>query len=125
MTPTNSLLELAWRCEEASEGSSELDLAISEAILSPDDFDELRSDIIHLGRSAPRYSSSLDAAMTLVSDDRGVTLQGRANAWMATVFSGHYSDPFCKSPALALCAAALRARDYETTTSEPASRIVG
>lgn len=75
-------------------------------------------------RDSARYTASLDAAMTLVPDGMEFTLHHWRNAskeapYLATakVQLGSIMDPetkadFCRSPALALTAAALRAKSH-------------
>jgi hypothetical protein len=67
-------------------------------------------------RSAPLFTASLDAAMTLVPEGWGRVEYGRyikpADQFWAQISSDHLLEGSenCTTPALALCAAALRAR---------------
>jgi hypothetical protein len=123
----NALLELAEQCERATESDRELDTAIFAA-LNPDWFphktqkhffvnsEKLRDTEYQSRntRTVPRYTASLDAAMTLVpeyhtaaifSDGSGSVVPAESDEdafFAATVYAA--------TPALALCAAALRAR---------------
>ncbi|MDO7841117.1 hypothetical protein Q5H94_02150 [Sphingomonas sp. CA1-15] len=65
--------------------------------------------------SAPRYTSSLDAAMSLVPKDWHITVRGLNDSWhvsMNPTRRGPIAETFAfaATPALALTAAALRAR---------------
>lgn len=141
----SALLELAARCEAATGADREMDAAIAVSLnigargLLPDDHEYLarvRKDdgcapgtywfVCRSGRSlrtAEAYTASLDAAMSLVPEghdwslhvDNGEALAGCEPAsddgcWCA--------DRHAATPALALCAAALRAR---ATLSPPPS----
>lgn len=106
-----TILELAERCEQATGEDAYLDLDIHKALnLDMAEYFTL-SD-------APNYCGSIDAAMTLVPEGAyggivfGVDDDGKARAG---AFVG--SDPALQAdereaatPALALCAAALRSR---------------
>ena len=100
-------LELAERCEQATGPSPDLDKGIAVACR-------------HTPTNRPRYyTASLDAAMTLVREGHGwrlwvpnsespepspfVTLWGNRREYAPR-------DSIAATPALALCAAALRAR---------------
>jgi hypothetical protein len=108
-------LELAERCEKATGEDLELDLAIGDAVgtwpAKPNTFKFPR-----------RYSRSLDAAMTLVPEGLiwAVTNCGAEDRLIpdmsvASAVVGKADDPskpsVAATPALALCAAALRARE--------------
>lgn len=104
-----SMMELAARCEAATGGDRQLDEAIRLAVggrLVP---------VIQpwtMGRGAPLYTSSLDAAMGMVDND-GCSLIGPmfgSGMWQATTGQDGEHQADARSPALALCAAALRAR---------------
>ena len=98
------MTELARRCEEAEGPDRNLDAMIHFAI---------KNGIgCGMAQDAPAYTSSLDAAMTLVPD--GWTLfhlDGPFNngPCHATVANGDFAEGEAETPALALCAAALRA----------------
>lgn len=91
---------LARRCE-SEEPSWQLDIAIGEAVFG----------VKYGTAGAPRFSSSLDAAVSLVpsehKDHWGVAQAGPD--CVAHVGNQENEGP-AKTPALALCAAALRAR---------------
>jgi hypothetical protein len=99
----SALLELAERCEAATDADIELDLDITKALGLA-------------GRSAltlTRFTASIDAALTLVPEgwDRQVAYWARtglARAWL--VRDGKTTEGNAKTEALAICAAALRAR---------------
>ncbi len=86
-----TLLELAERCEAATGPSYVLDLEIAE-VIAPTEL-----------AWQPPYTASLDAAMMLVPDHDGWIIMGNS-AKVGRQISG------AATPALALCAAALRAR---------------
>jgi hypothetical protein len=141
MTPsiTETLLQLADRCEKATGPDRELDTAIQlgrgYSLRQPEGssryatvrwHDERGNCISWLetaGDFPPRYTASLDAAMTLVLEGhtwslfdggwagverRGATLDGDETIATATRCGA--------TPALALCAAALRARAADRAT---------
>lgn len=98
-----SLIALAERCEAATGPDRELDKRI---FLHAGDFSEA------LREMPPAYTASLDAAMTLVPKGwYWRTDQGR-NAGGACFKADSHEQIFtlADAPALALCAAALRAR---------------
>jgi hypothetical protein len=109
-----TLLELAERCEKATGPDDALDWAAAEAI-----------------GCAPGlpYSASLDAAMTLVPDgyEWGCGSWGNPDtdgpwAWCATRQQSADNDldyGKAATPALALCAAALKARAAECVPNTP------
>ena len=119
------LLELAERCEAATEGSLDLDNAIRDAAGEPRE----------PGSSpTPYYTASVDAALTLVPEGWRVGFEdnascddpGKVYAWVWPFESrydpdwqmgqeGQQSNPdalkgYAATRALAICAAALRAR---------------
>jgi hypothetical protein len=95
-----TLLELAERCEKATGPDVDLDLDISEATGG------WKALATWKGVS---YTASLDAAMTLVPDGQNFNLFWRAEEGAG--FAGvDGSSTKAATPALALCAAALRAR---------------
>jgi hypothetical protein len=98
-----TLSELIAKLEEAEEGSRELDCEIYVALGNP---------LLRAVGKAPRYSSSLDAALTLVPEGSYAKLQiGRnhAKGW-AWVELRDVEAVARSTPALALCIAALKAR---------------
>lgn len=105
----DELLALADRCEAATGADTELDALIY-----------MRADAEN-GSFETRYTASLDAAMTLVEVDEywrlGNDGEGPDPAdFKATVTSHdgvadmHFHDAVAATPALALCAAALRVK---------------
>ena len=132
----SSLSELIERVENASGKDRELDAAIACAIFKTIKTDD---DLIyrvpvrkcddcaagtywHVSRSgrslhtAPLYTGSIDAALTLVPEGMGFNLQGNTNLFYAVV-AGHYSKPTA-TPALAIVAACLKARLLDAASSE-------
>src|SRR3569832_1648284 len=124
VTVGSGLLELAERCEAATRPDRELDWDIADAMGS--------NGSIHKRVAAPRYTASLDAAMTLVPEHGAVERSGwhtigtpwaGFEIWMYREENGTWlhssSDPITEgnaaTPALALCAAALRARASQAT----------
>jgi hypothetical protein len=95
-----SLLELADRCEDATGPDGSLDKEIAKARYG----DGIRPPKV-------AFTASLDAAMALVPESIELTLDISKPRSTAQLFG---SDPLSSAtgatPALALCAAALRAR---------------
>ncbi len=118
-----TLLELAERCENSPGPDRELDAWImgktDDPAWSDMDCEYARSDPDRTC-GAPRYTASFDAAMTLVPEDRAVELAMSPTApCHAAVICGEperWNRGFAATPALALCAAALRARAAITET---------
>ncbi len=135
-----TLLTLAWRCEKATGPDRPISWYIWEAVEMPIIDEWSRNG------SAPAYTDSLDAAMSLVPEGwRWVLRQANADeckgAFFCRLESGDFKsitwgkggeyitdvisgvDVFCWSatPALALCAAALRARATLDPTGEKIS----
>ncbi len=113
-TEAEKLLELADYCEAAMGPSVRLDECIYDAINTPEGVDPLSLDPPDI---TPAYTNSLDAAMTLVPTDEF----GEPVLWQ--IFSGGHTKPEVRvitdagefdasgnTDAIALCAAALRAR---------------
>jgi hypothetical protein len=120
MTDPTTLLALADRCEQAAGPDRELDVAIARALdwkpLYRDDYSKWwppaavedsrarkRSILHHPTQPLPAFTASLDAAVTLVPEGYG---------WMVmkNVAKVGRWPKRAATPALALCAAALRAR---------------
>ena len=118
---SKELIDLAERCEKATGPDSELDLLIRDTVFQP---------CINPGAE---YTASLDAAMTLVPKGWALSLRETTDgdrrdhsgdplaAWTAALIEhkntgykvdqrGCWRRGFAATPALALCAAALRAR---------------
>jgi hypothetical protein len=115
--------ELIAKLEAATEGSRELDIAVAFVTDKPASYtDRLNDD----GSRAPsnvrcgHYTTSLDAALTLVPEhhrfllDKRPYAEGRRDGYRAVVY--RQADPempessWAATPALALCIAALKAR---------------
>jgi hypothetical protein len=130
-----TLLELAERCEQAGEGSRDLSDRIAEGAGYREDNERSphRWWFNPQGREfigyPPDYSRSLDAAMTLVPEghvmfvantgveDRSKPDFGRCSAIVGppeTTGTGYSTGA---TPALALCAAAIRARSTLSNVS--------
>jgi hypothetical protein len=105
MTDPTALLALADRCEQAAGPDYELDLAIWTSLVILSGFRPSRTD----------YTASLDAAVTLVPEGHEWL---RKSGQCMTVYRvpadpkewARHIDARGATPALALCAAALRAR---------------
>lgn len=126
MADRDGLLALAERCE-TEEPSRELDASIAAACRVCDDEGlgrnaayEFEADgkrvTVYSGKtrllvySPKRYTTSIDAAVTLVPDGRPFVLRVFVQYTMATISSiPEAVMGKAKTPALALCAAALRA----------------
>ena len=112
-----TLLAVADRCER-EEPNDELNWSIMEAV-RPD----------HGQTQATPYGHSLDAAVTLVPEGMGWSCGDhspggvRVGNYLASVWafkrSARIDYCFAKTPALALCAAALRARAALSNASVP------
>jgi hypothetical protein len=96
--------ELIKRLEEATEGSAGLDHEIADAVGFP-----------MLARAIPYYTTSLDAALTLVPEGAIWTIScGDGEPGFAFIDTGgRIEEHDAATPALALCIAALRARSGE------------
>ena len=103
-------MTLADRIEALDGPCREVDLAIERAVNTSAIHDD------HLDRfpeTAKRYTASLDAAMTLVPDGCGRSYDDMDNGECLWRLEPDDDSQFwgrAKTPALALCAAALRAR---------------
>jgi hypothetical protein len=123
---TTEMIELAERCEQATGPDDDLDCAIHEQFggtpqIAPG----------HRWSSTPRYTVSLDAAMTLVPGidwewslewESGSLLYHPDIEQFARAKIGDPTlrmDAECVTPALALCAAALRARAAQARETKP------
>jgi hypothetical protein len=125
------LLELADACEAAEGPDRELDCAIAVSAANffeiPPRYDggpigygyhDAKGAEIHPGHGGdqmvPAYTASIDAAMTLVPEGCDVTLDREKGFGAALVFDTLGVDTIgaarATTPALALCAASLRAR---------------
>ena len=132
MTQPNELADL---CERAGAPSRELDCAIKIATTGDTQFGScwpfhpenppMLSEYVEHFRAVlddddaipdsavPRYTASIDAALTLVPGSDWVLSAGSYEPCLATIYSGDDrvagSHGYAKTPALALVAAALRA----------------
>lgn len=104
---SQKLIELAERCEAAAGANHQLEIDICK-VVEPDRPAGLRT---------PNYTYSADAAMTLVPEGQGCTIvqniggfPHRATVWTTKGAVADIQGQPGATPALALCAAALRAR---------------
>jgi len=121
-----SLIEIIARLEAATEGSRELDAQISSARGIQCFVEFTDTELVHYildravaqgKRELPRYTTSLDAALTLVPEgyDLGA-LTRHEGKWLAATYSpknpylGWASRGQHDNRVLALCIAALKAR---------------
>jgi hypothetical protein len=126
MTDPITLLALAERCEHAAGPDRELDAEISVAVGRHETHVERRSDGTtkllpwrgdgtgSYNIDCRRYTASLDAAVTLAPDGWRWWINSSpfARCWLVAndrIVDKAQSEK-CATPALALCAAALRAR---------------
>lgn len=114
-----NLIKLAERVEAATGPDRELDAEICraagwEVVRDRHDGKDYYEPVAgYSWQPVPAYTSSLDAAMQLVPEDRpkwAVTGRNSATVGMNGGEVGHIEWVFAATPALALCAAALRAR---------------
>jgi len=108
------MTDLIARLEAAAEGSRELDVEIQRHRTGhPDDhWYELNGKWAR-NECPPRYTTSLDAALTLVPEGWFVRkLAEYEDGWTCTLIKGARNEngASAATPALALCIAALRAR---------------
>lgn len=99
---SDELLKLAERCEAATGPDYEIDAQIADAIG--------KGSWYAVGNPAWKFTASLDAAMTLVPEGCHWWMPFPNEARIAN--DEHVLTPLpqrCATPALALCAAALRA----------------
>lgn len=144
---TSNLLELAERAERAEEPDRELDalievqrrrLAAYAAGLNDSNRAQWQASANggvhdpHTVYTAPYFTASIDAALSLVPEGAGVRLdrywiaEREGPVWMASICSGGVPENprqvfevwDCVTPALALVAAALRARSTNTNEGE-------
>jgi hypothetical protein len=125
MTDPATLLALAERCEQAAGADRELDVAIARALgwkpLYRDDYskwwppaavadarERKRSILHHPTQPLPKFTASLDAAVTLVPEGWFWEVRDDGVAWVTRPDGGMPGT--AAAPALALVAAALRAR---------------
>jgi hypothetical protein len=135
--PKDKLLELAERCEAATGPDRELDAAVCApdyrrllgapfVSLSPDarrvEFGTHHQGEDHIvySREPLPVTASLDAAMTLVPEGWCFELGDWEGAWARVFVNGNTERCFAEAatPALALCAAALRSRSQTTEPGE-------
>jgi hypothetical protein len=107
------LIGLAERCERAAGPLRELEMDIHDAILGRDHTpNSFQTD----GSRIARYTASLDAAMTLVPEGLVWSLNTFGNPSKASAYVMNEQgeqwrcNDYPATPALALCAAAMRAR---------------
>ena len=121
-----ALLDLAVRCEQATGPDRELDAEIAKAVgAKHGPFEKVSMEtrsVTYYDEIATAYSASIDAALTLVPE--GCQYQLDSHYHVARVW--HYWEPYCadddgsehfdaeaNTEALALCAAAIRAKAKE------------
>ena len=121
MTHQPKLVELAERCEAATGPDRKLDMAIVHALSGVlgepwpeatgmrmveacDSFEDSRDTVA-------RYTASLDAAMTLVPEGWIWDVTSTGTAWVMEDGGDPQLFGDAATPALALCAAALRAKE--------------
>lgn len=104
-----TLQSLAARCEGAKGADRELDEAIRVAV-GGRRVPVMGSWVVDYG--APAYTASLDAAMGLVPEPKSFNMShaGNSVARVDILPDGPEFSGYAPTPALALCAAALRAR---------------
>lgn len=119
------MTDLLTRLEQAEEGSRELDVAVwVETGGQVANQDRLTAEMLRISRfsHAPHYTTSLDAALTLVPEGwrtRDATNWGGGWDWIlwkhpdGKRWTGRVMGA-APIPALALCLAALKARGAET-----------
>lgn len=111
----DTLLTIAERCEAAAGPARDLDADIGEAVTG---WERPSGGV---WQTTPHYTASLGAAMTLVPEGWAVQIVRTANGKRGGANLYLFSDPStqepsgrqqgsAETPALALCAAALRAR---------------
>ena len=109
MTDTKALLELAARCEAARGADTEIDARIWHTVYGASNGWE------YDGYPRKSFTASLDAAMTLVPTGHIWAIEGgphceeKAAAWCSDKKVFDSKPSFAATPALALCAASLRA----------------
>lgn len=112
----SEILKLAERCEAASGANYALEREIAEAVGHPS-AKASGFQMQYEGVRLPSYTASLDAAMTLVPEGCDVTLDVEKGRGGAIVFDDLGVEGIGRSsaatPALALCAASLRARSAQ------------
>lgn len=113
------LLALAAECEKAEGPDRELDGKIAAALGLPHGpWEEVHLEARSVSsgpEQARSYSGSIDAALTLVPERQGFTLSHDGPASVSAMvtpipYRASYTWTRAATPALALCAAALRAR---------------
>jgi hypothetical protein len=112
-----SNLDIAKRCEASTCPDWKLDGLIAEAVGSIVTDEWGLSGTFQRGRGyvAKPYTASVDCALELVPEHFHAQIQGVNDAWFAMVNSaainsGVAASANARTPALALCAAALRVR---------------
>jgi hypothetical protein len=116
-----TLLELAERCEKVEAPSYDLNVSIHRVVRAfPEDWPRA-----YAGASPTNYTGSIDAAMTLVPEGLMVAAvkfsngTGRSNIHDGKDVGGSGIDVRAATPALALCAAALRASAAQSKEGNP------
>lgn len=119
MTDAKTLIELAKRCEKATGPDRELDDRIDVAVFPERHavahvFAERQGPFCRWLNRCPRYTASLDAALTLVLEGLRFEVTTTGYKPGATVcgnsLTGPHEGSYAATPALALTSASLRAR---------------
>lgn len=119
--------ELIRKLEEATEGNWELDFEIQQQVEGWRNLGGGWREILATGkreqwnytRSSPAYSTSLDAALTLIPEGTVWCLETNSTDVFDCVITSphmdrdHYQWSCAPTPALALCIAALKARSAQ------------
>ena len=122
------------RLEEATEGSRDLDEQIALAIgikhrsrrdgrgrsKGQEWFVDSHGGVETWANHAPYYTTSIDAALTLVPEGQSIELivnarSGLSFAFVGSLDAGRGNRDVGATPALALCIAALKARDAQAS----------
>ncbi len=126
MSNQNTLQALADRCKQATGPDRELDARIYILVTGGSAADaDYAATAPEVTCMPPLYTASLDAALTLVPDGWAVELVQALSGspWHAKLRGGSALVPIigaaAAAPALALCAAALRARAAIDTPHDP------
>ena len=110
------LLSLALRCEQANGSDRDLDVAIArsmgwEVVLYRRDGKPYYEPIKgYSWQLVPAYSGSLDKAVALAPEGCDWHLMSDGSCSMGNGTGARFASLGCETPALALCAASLRAR---------------
>lgn len=104
-TDTRIAHAIAWRWDGWVEGDVEIETRSVDYVI-----DRVANSYNSIWRYLPAYTASLDAAMQLVRPEYGFQVDGYGDHWWASLSEDERFNANCKTPALALTAASLRAR---------------